>query len=105
MIKKVIGIIAVLFVGNIIASFLFGVLLTLGGNIQSVGFNKLAFDPVITIAYMMLYYFVTLFFQPPPKAQFYLFLLTLFLSFTVSFLQGSIYLVVIYYLLKKFNII
>jgi hypothetical protein len=80
-------------------------LLAIGGNIQSVGFNKLAFDPMITIAYMMLYYFITLFYQPPAKAQFYLFLFTLFLSFTVSFIQGAIFLVVLYFFLRKARII
>lgn len=105
LLKKIILIFVILFIANFIASFFFGILLTIGGNIESVGFNKLAFDPMITIAYMILYYFITLFYQPVPKAQFYLFLFTLFLSFTVSFIQGAIYLVVLYFLLRKFNII
>lgn len=104
-IKKLVLIFIVLFVANLIASFFFGMLLTIGGNIQSVGFNKLAFDPMITIAYMILYYFITLFYQPHSKAQFYLFLFVLFLSFTVSFMQGAIYMVVLYFLLRKFNLI
>jgi len=104
-ITNIILIFVVLFVSNIIAAFLFGILLTVGGNIQTVGLNKLAFDPLITIAYMMLFYFLSLFFQPSARAQFYIFLFTLFLSFTVSFIQGAIYLVVLYFLLRKVNII
>lgn len=103
--KKIILLFVILLVANIVSSFFLGMLLTIGGNIQAVGFNKLAFDPMITIAYMMLYYFITLFFQPSARAQLYLFLFTLFLSFTVSFIQGALYLVVLYFLLRKAKII
>lgn len=104
-IKNLTLILIILFVANLISSFFLGMLLTIGGNVKVIGFNKLAFDPMITIAYMILYYFITLFYQPASRAQFYLFLFVLFLSFTVSFMQGALYLVVLYFLLRKFNLI
>lgn len=58
---------------------------------------------IIIITYLIIYYFLTLFFKPNYKAQFYLFVFTIFLSFTMEFNRGVIYLVVLYALLKKFN--
>lgn len=105
--KTIILIVVSLIVSTLVSSFVLGLLLAFGGNIQVVGagLNNLAFDPMITIAYMILFYFVTLFFQPRPKTQLYLFIFTLFLSFTVSFIQGSVYMLVFYFLLRKLNII
>ncbi|SRR3989339_554208 len=91
-------------IANFGSAFLVGVLTQIGGNIKLVGI-QLSFDPLITIAYLMLFYFNTLFYQPSPKAQHALFLFTLFLSFTVSFIQGSIFLSIFYWLLKKAKII
>lgn len=93
-------VIAILFLCNFLSGFFWGFFLTLGGNIRVVGFNEISFDPLITIAYMILYYFITLFYQPNSKAQYYLFLFTLFLSFTVNFIQGAIYLVFLYMFLR-----
>ena len=77
-IKKIVVTFILLFVATLIASFIFGIMLTISNNIQSVGLNQFSFDPMITIAYMILFYFATLFFQPDTNAQFYLFLFTLF---------------------------
>lgn len=104
-IGKTLLVLVVLLTANIVSSFIFGMLLAIGGNIQIVGINKLAFDPLITIAYMMLYYFMTLFFDPAARIQLYIFLFTLFLSFTVNFIQGAIFLVVLFFLLRKFELI
>ncbi|MBI3366564.1 hypothetical protein HY041_02980 [Candidatus Roizmanbacteria bacterium] len=105
LLKKLILIVIIILISNLVSSFFLGALLSVSSNIQVVGLNTINFDPMITIAYMMLYYFVTLFFQPPSKAQFYLFLLTLFLSFSIPFIQGSLFLVSLYFLLRKFKII
>ncbi|MDH7476320.1 MAG: hypothetical protein QHH09_02505 [Microgenomates group bacterium] len=103
--KKILVILLILVLANLLSSFFWGFLLTMGGNIEVIGFNSISFDPLITIAYMILFYFLSIFYQPVPKAQFYLFLFTLFLSFTVNFIQGSIYLVLIYIFLRQFRII
>ncbi len=98
-------IVLILLIANIFSAFIFGMLLTFGGNIQAVGLNKLAFDPLITIAYITLYYSINQFYHPSEKVQYPLFLFTLFLSFTVSFIQGTLYIIALYFLLRKFKLI
>lgn len=106
-VKKGILIFVALLVANVLSSFVFGIIVTIGGNIErvGVGLTNLNFDPMITIAYMILYYFVTLFHQPSGRAQYYLFLFTLMLSFTVPFMQGALYLVFLYFILRKARVI
>lgn len=101
--NKFFFIILALILANLVSSFSVGFLTAVSSNIQVIGFNTLSFDPLITIAYMMLYYFVTLFFQPGTTTQFYMFLLALFLSFTTPFVQGAVMLVALFFLLRKFN--
>lgn len=93
-----------LFLANVGSAFFIGFLSSLGGSFSSIGLSQLNFDPLITIAYVMLYYFLTLFYQPDTSSQYKLFLFTLFLSFTVSFMQGAIFLVLFYFLLRKARI-
>jgi len=104
-IKKIVLIVLSLLIANIISAFLLGIMIMIGGNINVVGLNEMNFDPMITIAYILLYYFINSFFQSEGKSQLYLFLFTLFLSFTVNFIQGAIFLVIIYFLLNKFRLI
>lgn len=105
-ILKNIGLIIIsLLIANIFSAFFLGILMMIGGNITIVGLNQVNFDPLITIAYILLYYFINSFYQTAGKAQMYLFLFTLFLSFTVNFIQGAIFLVIIYFLLSKFRLI
>lgn len=104
-VKKIIIFIVILVLANLVASFLLGLISAMGSNIQLIGLSQVSFDPLITIAYMLLFYFNTLFYQPSPRAQYYLFLYTLFLSFTVPFIQGALFLVVFYFLLRKLKMI
>ncbi|PJE60932.1 hypothetical protein COU86_01735 [Candidatus Roizmanbacteria bacterium CG10_big_fil_rev_8_21_14_0_10_36_26] len=104
-IKKIAIIILCLFLAGLVAAFFQGFLGNIGGNITLIGFGKLSFDPLITIAYIMVNYFISLFYQPAPKTQYYLFLLTIFLSFTKEFIQGSVILIFFYFFLRKFKII
>lgn len=104
-IKNILIIIVCLIAANLISAFLLGIFMTIGGNIQVIGINELNFDPLITIAYMMLYYFLNSFYQPSGRGKYLLFIFTLFLSFTVGFLQGSIFLVFVYLFLKKLKVI
>jgi len=104
-IKRITLIVVSLLIANIVSAFLLGMLMMIGGNISIVGLNEVNFDPLITIAYILLYYFINSFYQSAGKSQLYLFLFTLFLSFTVNFIQGAIFLVVIYFLLNKFRLI
>jgi hypothetical protein len=104
-IKKIILVILSLLIANIVSAFSLGVIMVISGNINVIGLNKINFDPLITIAYILLYYFLSSFFHSESRFHFYLFLFTLFLSFTVNFIQGAIFLVVFYLLLSKFKLI
>jgi hypothetical protein len=104
-IKKIILVILSLLIANIVSAFSLGVIMVISGNINIIGLNKINFDPLITIAYILLYYFLSSFFHSEGRFHFYLFLFTLFLSFTVNFIQGAIFLVVFYLLLSKFKLI
>ena len=104
-IKKIVLVLLSLLIANVISAFLLGIMIMIGGNINVVGLNEMNFDPMITIAYILLYYFINNFFQSEGKSQLYLFLFTLFLSFTVNFIQGAIFLVVVYFLLNKLKLI
>lgn len=102
---KAVFFILAFYLAQFISQFAFGFLTGMGGNVKIVGLSSVAFDPLITIAYVVMYYFITLFYQPHPKVQYFLFLLTLFLSFTVNFIQGSVFLVAFYFLLDKLRIL
>ena len=99
----VLGIVVLL--ANFISSFLLGVLLSFSSNIRAIGLNSISFDPLITIAYILLFYFTTLYYQPKAEYQYFLFVLTLFLSFTVNFIQGALFLIAFYFLLRKVRMI
>jgi hypothetical protein len=105
MAKRTVVILFSLFLANLLSSFLLGFFMSYGGNIQMVGINEILFEPQITIAYMMLFYFLVMYFQPSVNSQLPLFLLTLFLSFTTNFIQGTFFLVGIIFLLKKFKVV
>jgi hypothetical protein len=48
---------------------------------------------------------MSMFYQPSSKPQFYLFVFTLFLSFTMSFVQGSIFMMFLFIVFRKVNLI
>ena len=72
-----------------------------GGNILTSSNGKIIFDPVISITYLLVYYFLVMFYQPTVKNQHQLFIFTLLLSFSMQFTQGSFALIFCFYLLRK----
>jgi hypothetical protein len=104
-VKKIALIVLCLFLASLVGAFFQGFLGNIGGNITLIGFNKLSFDPLITIAYLLLNFFISAYYQPSSKTLYYLLLLTVFLSFTKDFIQGSIILISLYFFLRKFKII
>lgn len=92
-------------IGILISSFFYGFVLSMGGNIQVVGIKKVAFDPMITIAYMVLYYLCTTFHTPTQRTRLAMIMFALILSFVINFIQGSVFFITVYYLLLKFKII
>ena len=86
-----------------ITAFLVGFLSALSTNIQVSGVTgALAFDPLITIAYIIVFHYAAHFAQLPRKASVNFFLLTLFLSFTTNFVPGSIFLLTFIYFTHKY---
>jgi hypothetical protein len=95
-------------ISNMIAAFMLGLVSGIanvaGGNIVFTGVREVNFNPLITIAYLMIFYFLLMFHKPQADKQYGLFLLTLFVSFTVNFLQGSILLVIFFYFGSKLRL-
>jgi len=96
------------FIANMVAAFLLGLLSGLtsffGGNIIFTGVESVNFNPLITIAYLVLFYFLLMFHRPAGDKQYGLFLLTIILSFMMNFLQGSILLVIFFYISTKLKL-
>jgi hypothetical protein len=96
-------------IANLVAAFIIGMITGLtsvsGSNIVFSGMNSVQFNPLITIAYLMLFYFLLMFHRPNQNSQYGLFLLTILLSFMMNFLQGSILLVVFFFLAQKTHLI
>ena len=94
--------ILILIFSSIASAFLTGFISALSNNIQISGVTgQLAFDPLITIAYIILFHYTAHFANLPKPTAFKFFLLTLFLSFTTNFIPGSLFLFVLIYLTKK----
>jgi hypothetical protein len=101
--KKGLILLLVFAVSAIAAAICVAFLVGLGGNIEVVGFTQLAFDPLITIAYMVLHYFLTRYFRIAQKLPLFIFVLVM--SFTTNFIQGSLFLVFFFALLRVFKIV
>lgn len=98
-------ILLVLILSAILSAFLGGILAVLGGNVELVGLSSITFDPVLTIAYIILYHYLAHFHQVPGKAAYWLFLFAIFLSFTVNFIQGAILMILFFVGLKRFKLL
>lgn len=97
------------FISNLIAAFLLGLFSGIasvaGGNIIFTGVHSISFNPQITIAYLLVFYFLLMFHRPQSNSQYGLFVLTLFLSFMMNFVQGSILLVIFFFFASKLRLI
>lgn len=96
--------IILIIISGLIATVISGILMAMGGNIQAANL-QIIFDPQITIAYILLSYFLGYYYHLTQKQAYFFFLFALFLSYTTNFIQGSIMLVIIPLLLKKFKLI
>lgn len=98
-----------LFAGAILLAFVTAIILT--GVLTSLSANviitnlEVYFDPQITIAYMLVAYFLSHYFSLTGRQSFWTFITALFLSYTTIFMQGSIFLIFVLALLKKFNLL
>lgn len=91
-------------IANILTSVISLYLLRLSPNIRIVDL-KVVFDPLITIAYLMVFYFLNSIYQPNQQSINKLFVLTLFLSFAMDFFKGAIFINIMFFLLRKTRLI
>lgn len=103
-ILKPLGIILVFFLLYFLTIFASGLLSSFSENIQLSGVSTL-FDPLITIAYILVFYSVSHYYSLTKKQAYYYLLLALFLSFTINFVEGSLVLVFLAPVLRKLKLI
>lgn len=103
--KSIVLFVIIFIVANFLAGLGAGILAGFGGNVALIGLNSLSFDPLITIAYIVLFHYVSHYLELPRSAAYPTFLFTLFLSFAMNFIQGSLLLILLLTLLKRFRVI
>ena len=98
---KIIIFFVLIYLGSAVAT---GFISALSNNIETSTFN-IIFDSQITIAYLLMYYMLSKFYKLSDKQNYVFFVTTLLLSFTTNFIQGSLTLLIVPPLLKKFHLI
>ena len=93
-----------LLIANVLTTIVSLYLVRLSPSIRIVDL-KVVFDPLITIAYLMVLFFLNSIYQPNQESQNKLFLLTLFLSFTMDFFKGAIFINIMFFLLRKARLV
>ena len=101
---KVIGILilfVLIYLGSAVAT---GFISAFSNNIETSTF-AIIFDSQITIAYLLMYYSLSHFNKLTENQNYFLFVVTLLLSFTTNFIQGALTLLILPPLLKKLKLI
>ncbi len=101
---KPLGITLVFFLLYFLTIFVSSLLSSFSENIQLSGVTTL-FDPLITIAYLAIFFSVSHYYSLTRKQAYYYLLLALFLSFTINFVEGSLILVFLAPVLRKLKLI
>ena len=89
------------YLGSAVAT---GFISAFSNNIETSTFS-IIFDSQITIAYLLMYYSLSHFNKFSENQNYWLFVITLLLSFTTNFIQGALTLLVLPPLLKKLGLI
>lgn len=84
--------------------FLSNILVIFSENIQFMGVSTI-FNPIITIAYILVFYSVSFYYSLTKKQAYNYLLLALFLSFTINFVEGAMILVFLAPILRKLKLI
>jgi hypothetical protein len=100
----VLGMIVVMGVVGLISAVLAGVVLALSGNATIANF-QINFDPQITIAYLLVNFFVSRYYLLTQKQSYNFFVLSLLMSFVVTFIQGALFLILLPPVLKGLRLI
>lgn len=101
---KPLGIITVFFLLYILTIIISTLLSSFSENVSVSGIST-SFDPLITIAYILVFYSVSHYYSLTKSQAYYYLLLSLFLSFTINFVEGSLVLVFLAPVLRKFKLI
>jgi len=101
---RILAIIALAILLNLAAAVIAGFISAFSGNID-IDSLTLSFDPQITIAYLLVYYSFVHFYKITSRQSYFYLLFTLLLSFTTSFIQGSITMILLPPLLLKLRLI
>ncbi|MEI8233038.1 MAG: hypothetical protein WCG44_04875 [bacterium] len=101
---KVLGIVVLSILVYLGAAVATGFISAFSSNIETSTFN-IIFDSQITIAYLLMYYSLSHFNKTTEGQNYFLFVVTLLLSFTTNFIQGAFTLLVLPPLLTKLGLI
>lgn len=101
---KVLGILILFVLVYLGASVATGIISAVSNNIETSTF-AIIFDSQITMAYLLMYYFLAKFYKFSDSQNYTLFVVTLLMSFTTNFIQGALTLLVLPPLLKKLKLI
>lgn len=101
---KFLGIIFVFVLVYVLAIVFSNLLGRISENIRLSGVNVL-FDPLITVAYLAVFFSVSHYYSLTKKQAYIYLLLSLLLSFTINFVEGSFVLVLLAPTLRKFKLI
>ena len=101
---KFLGILFVFVLVYVLAIVFSNLLGRISENIRLSGVNVL-FDPLITVAYLAVFFSVSHYYSLTKKQAYLYLLLSLFLSFTINFVEGSFVLVLLAPALRKFKLI
>jgi len=101
---KVVGVGIVFLVLYIVTIFISSVISSFSENVSISGLTT-SFNPLITIAYILVFYSVSFYYSLTKKQAYNYLLLALFLSFTINFVEGSMILVALAPILHKLKLI
>lgn len=103
-ILKVLGIVILSILVYLGSAVVTGFISAFSNNIETSTFSVI-FDSQITIAYILVYYSLASFYKMSSSQNYFLFVVTLLLSFTTNFIQGALTLLVLPPLLKRLGLI
>lgn len=87
-----------------LAIFGFGMISAVSTNMSVTGVG-LQFDPIITLSYLVIAYMLSSYYQLNRAQGYKYFILALVLSYTTSFLQGSLFLVILIPVMKWLKLV
>lgn len=101
---RLLGVLAITSILAFTAFFLSGFLSGLSANITTQN-GVTYFDPLITVAYLAVFYCLTFLYSFTTKQRLYYFFLAITLSYTINFVEGSTLLLVLFPTLRFLKLI